>query len=98
LGQAAADLCRGQPEPVAGREIAMIAGCKALGLGRLIGRPAGAGDGTVELSEADGAGLAGRLVLPLSHTGMLYSREVAQQVGRFLQDGRFLALAATRGQ
>ena len=97
LGQAAADLCRGQPDPLEGREIAMIAGCRALGLGRLLGRPAGAGDGTVELSEADGAGLAGRLVLPVSHTGMLYSREVAQQVGGFLRDGRFPTFAATRG-
>ena len=98
LGQAASDLCRGQPRPAQGREIAMIAGCRALGLGRLFGCSGVASDGTVELTEADAPGLGERLVLPVSHTGMLYSREVARQVGSFLQDGRFSLPAATRGK
>ena len=96
FGQVSADLCRGQPLTASDREIGMIAGCRAVGLGRLLGSPGALGDGTVELREADAPGLTGRLVLPVSHTGMLYSRRVAQEVGGFLRKGCFSAPAPTR--
>jgi len=35
------------------------------------------------------AGARDHLVLPVSHTGMLFSVEVAHQVGQFLAQGRF---------
>jgi len=96
FGQVSADLCHGRPLIESDREIGMIAGCRAIGLGRLLGSPGATGDGTVELREADAPGLTGRLVLPVSHTGMLYSRRVAQEVGGFLQHGRFSASVASR--
>jgi len=91
LGQVAADLSRGLhrwPEDAA---IGMIAGSVALGLGRLVGWPEGGGDGTVGLDEADAPDLTGRVVLPVSHTGMLFSSQVARQVSGFLQNGHFPA-------
>lgn len=75
------------------REIGMIAGTAGLGLGRLAGARLGPSDGTVGIDEADAAGLADRLLLPVSHTGMLFSRRVAEAASRFLLRGRFEAPA-----
>jgi pimeloyl-ACP methyl ester carboxylesterase len=98
LGALATDLCQAQPRWAEGREIGMIAGCKAFGLGRLLGRPGAGSDGTVALSEADAPGLSARVVLPVSHTGMLFSGQVGQQVLGFLQNGRFSAVGVARGE
>lgn len=93
LGELATGLCQAQPLLwAAGREIGMIAGSRALGLGRLLGKPGAVSDGTVALDEADAPELSGRVVLPVSHTGMLFSGQVAQQVLAFLRNGRFSAL------
>ena len=89
FGQVAVDLCRGQTQFAPGREIGMIAGSRGIGLGRLFGQSARDSDGTVALSETDDPGLSGRLVLPVSHTGMLFSAEVARAVCIFLANGRF---------
>jgi len=51
-------------------------------------------DGTVSVSETRIPGLADHLVLPHSHVGMLFARDVAAQVAHFLRNGRF---AATTG-
>jgi hypothetical protein len=48
-------------------------------------------DGTVAVSETRIPGLADHLVLPHSHIGMLYARDVAAQVAHFLSHGRFAA-------
>jgi pimeloyl-ACP methyl ester carboxylesterase len=97
LGQAAAALYQGTPHWAPGREIGMIAGCTPLGLGRLLGDVSADSDGTVALSEADAAGLSDRVVLPVSHTGMLTSGQVARETDAFLQNGRFTAKQVTRG-
>jgi len=89
FGQAADELTRGFPVGATGREIGMIAGRRAIGMGRLLGLPATAGDGTVTLDEANDPGLSDRIVLPVSHTGMLFSRAVADGVDNFLQSGHF---------
>ena len=34
-------------------------------------------------------GIKDHVVLPVSHTGMVFSTLVAQQAARFLRDGRF---------
>ena len=87
--EAAEDLSRGQPQLPANRRIGLIAGSRSWGLGRLLGQPANGSDGTVALSETESPGLADRLVLPVSHTGMLFSAEVARQTVFFLQSGHF---------
>jgi hypothetical protein len=46
-------------------------------------------DGTVLVEETDLPGATAQLRLPVSHTGLLFSAEVARQVAAFLRNGRF---------
>ena len=68
----------------------MIAGTRGVGLGRLVApdlpQP---NDGAVAVSETQLAAARDRLELPVSHTGMLFSRQVSRQVRAFLRYGRF---------
>lgn len=72
------------------REIGVIAGTVPLGFGRLVASFAEENDGTVGVSETRLADAKDHLVLPVSHKGMLVSRDVADQAGAFLQRGEFL--------
>jgi hypothetical protein len=72
-----------------GWQTGMIAGSRSFGLGLLVGGTAGAGDGTVAVRETRAEGLRNHLVLPVTHTGMLFSRAVARQVSGFLRSGSF---------
>ncbi len=89
LGQMQRTLEQGYAKLPAQRDIGMIAGSRPIGLGMLTGGPGGSGDGTVGLHETRVQGLAGHLVLPVTHSGMLYSAEVARQAGVFLDSGHF---------
>jgi len=89
LGQARGDLFSGYAHLPGGREIAMIAGSRALGLGRLVGGTEGPGDGTVAVEETRVPGLAAHRTLPVSHTSMLFSAQVARMTVNFLQSGHF---------
>ena len=71
------------------RELGVIAGEFGIGLGRLVGTLGGPSDGTVLLEETAIEGAADRLVLRVSHTGMLFSAAVAHAAGAFLRTGRF---------
>ena len=71
------------------RDLGVIAGDLGFGLGRLVGTLGGASDGTVLVEETQVEGAADRVVLRVSHTGMLFSAVVAQQTGAFLRTGRF---------
>ena len=81
---------REHPERYPGREIGIIAGSRGLGLGRLLirGMPA-PGDGVVAVAETMLDGATDSIVLPVSHSGMLFSRAIARQTAAFLRDGRF---------
>ena len=46
-------------------------------------------DGTILIEETDFEGASDRVVLRVSHTGMLFSAGVARQAGAFLRTGRF---------
>ena len=72
------------------REIGIIAGTVPLGFGRLVANFAEDNDGTVGVSETRLTGARDHLVLPVSHKGMLVSRDVADQAGSFLKRGEFL--------
>lgn len=72
------------------RQIGIIAGTVPLGFGRLVANFAEDNDGTVGVSETRLAGATDHLVLPVSHKGMLVSRDVADQAGSFLKRGEFL--------
>jgi pimeloyl-ACP methyl ester carboxylesterase len=72
-----------------GRDLGIIAGRAPFGVGRLVRRFEGANDGTILVAETRLEGARDNLVLPVTHTGLLWSREVARQGASFLRDGRF---------
>jgi pimeloyl-ACP methyl ester carboxylesterase len=69
--------------------LGVIAGSRPWGLGRMLMRLPGTNDGVVRLEETDVAGMRDRVVLPLSHSGMLVSARVASEVAAFLEHGAF---------
>ena len=71
------------------RELGVIAGDLALGFGRLMGPLHAPSDGTVMVEETRIAGTADHVTLNVSHSGMLFSAEVARQTAAFLRNGRF---------
>jgi pimeloyl-ACP methyl ester carboxylesterase len=73
----------------AGHEVGMIAGNRPVGMGRLFADLGGPSDGTIAVSETRMAGLADHVILPVTHTGMLFSAEVANATSRFLRHGCF---------
>ncbi len=72
------------------REIGVIAGNVPLGLGRLFARFDEPNDGTVAVSETRLDGARDHLVMPVSHKGLLVSRDVADQAAAFLKRAEFL--------
>jgi hypothetical protein len=89
LGEIRPALETGYSHLPADRETGMIAGSLGVGLGLLTGGMAGPGDGTVSLDETNVPGFKDRLVLPVSHTGLLFSGTAARQAANFLGTGRF---------
>ncbi len=89
LGKIQDALLEGFPLVPGDREAGMIAGSRSMGLGWLVGGTEGPGDGTVAVAETIADGLDDHCVLPATHTGMLYSARVAEQVSQFLETGRF---------
>lgn len=87
---ALAELAR-ERDPVAptSREVGIIAGSLPVGIGRVFSDLPLPNDGTVCVDETDLPGATARLVLDVSHTGMILSAPVADSVTRFLRDGRF---------
>jgi pimeloyl-ACP methyl ester carboxylesterase len=71
------------------RDLGVIAGDLGFGFGRLVGTLGGPSDGTILVEETELEGTADRLVLRVSHTGMLFSAAVARAAGAFLRTGRF---------
>ncbi|MEM8816938.1 MAG: alpha/beta fold hydrolase [Pseudomonadota bacterium] len=72
------------------REVGIIAGNVPLGVGRIVTNFGGPSDGTVAVSETRLAGARDHLIMPVSHRGMVLSRQVADQAWSFLHRGRFL--------
>ncbi len=70
-------------------EIGMIAGARAMGLGRLFGRFEGESDGTVAVAETRLPGLAAHTIVHSSHSGLIVSGQAAELSARFLASGRF---------
>ncbi len=89
LGEARTTLEAGYSRLPRDRETGLIAGSMGLGLGFFMGGTGGPGDGTVSLDEASIPGLQDRMVLQVSHSGLLYSGKVARHAANFLETGRF---------
>ena len=71
------------------RDTGVIAGTRPMGLGRWIAGFDEPNDGTVAVAETELDGARDRLVLPVSHLGMLMSPRVAAACGHFFREGRF---------
>jgi len=73
------------------REIGVIAGSRAVGMGRFFGQLEGPNDGTVAVWETRLPGLSGHVVVPASHSGLTFSSQVADLTAAYLKTGRFPA-------
>ena len=89
LGRSVDDLASGHPHWFSWRDLGIIAGTLPIGAGILLGGLKGANDGTVAVDEAVLHGATDFITLPVSHTGLLYSEQVAVQVVTFLRAGKF---------
>lgn len=73
-------LCHGIIQIPKGLQVSVIAGIEPHGLGRLMYRFTEPNDGTVGLSETQLPGLAQHVQVKVSHSGQLFSREVAGKI------------------
>ena len=89
LGAARTTLEAGYSRLPKDRETGLIAGSIGVGLGFFMGGTDGPGDGTISLREASIPGLQDRMVLPVSHSCLLYSGKVARHAANFLETVRF---------
>jgi pimeloyl-ACP methyl ester carboxylesterase len=74
------------PEDVA---VGVIAGIKAVGLGRLVTRLPAPNDGTVTLSETQVAGATAQTRVNLTHTGLILAPSVADLAASFFRTDAF---------
>jgi hypothetical protein len=83
-------LGRAPPALVAGCEVGVMAGTGGVGMGLIVARGLPKpNDGVVSLHETELPGMRDRIVLPLSHSGMLLSARAAGQACAFLARGSF---------
>ena len=72
------------------RDLGVIAGSLSVGLGKLVGARGAPNDGTIFVDETRLPGISQHLVMPVSHTGLPFSKSVARQTGAFLRSGKFM--------
>jgi pimeloyl-ACP methyl ester carboxylesterase len=90
LGRGAAEGLLGDAPAWRGRrELGVVAGDRSFGAGRLLARLPQPNDGTVAVEETEVEGATARLTLPVTHTGLLVSRDVAGATAEFLRTGAF---------
>ena len=73
----------------AAREVGSIAGTQPVGVGRLLTDFDEPNDGTVAESETRLPGMRDHISLHVTHSAMVFSNDVADQVAAFLLNGRF---------
>ncbi len=78
-----------------GVTVGVIAGSLPIGLGRLVGRLQQPHDGVVTVTEAQVKNATDHVVLPVTHTALIFSTGVAQQVCHFLRNARFVHRTST---
>ena len=90
FGKARENLLQGYEHTPATHETGMIRGTRALGLGRLAGKMSETNDGSVTISETALEGLKDTVERDVSHSEMLVSADVVEQVDQFIKSGQFL--------
>ncbi|MDH5633223.1 MAG: alpha/beta hydrolase [Gammaproteobacteria bacterium] len=89
-------LDEGQSWSMISRDLGVIAGSRAFGMGSLAGGLSGPGDGTVLIKETRCRDMTDHIVLPLTHSALVAAPSVARQVVHFLEYGKFYV--STAGQ
>ena len=82
-------LVGGAPAWTGSHPLGSIAGTRGIGMGRLVPGLPKPNDGTVAVAETECPHMLDHLRLPVTHTSMLFSREVADQATNFLARGSF---------
>jgi pimeloyl-ACP methyl ester carboxylesterase len=89
LGQSAALLREGFPDWAGATQVGVVAGNVPHGLGAYFAGFADTHDGTVAVDETRLPGVTDHVVIPASHSGLLFSKEAADRAIAFLGTGRF---------
>lgn len=89
LGRSRDLLCSGRQPWTRPRQVGVIAGTRERGLGTWFGNFADAHDGTVSVAETRLDGIVDHYSLPVSHSGLVFSRGVATLAVGFLRNGSF---------
>lgn len=71
------------------REVGVIAGSVALGMGAVVGKLEAPHDGVVSVNETRLPGVTDHIVLPVNHVGLVFSNKVVDQTAHFLRFGKF---------
>jgi len=77
------------------RDVGIIAGSLSIGIGRLFAHFQEPSDGTLLVSETKLDGAKDHIVMPVSHTGIVFSAEATTQIAKFLKEGKFEKGATT---
>lgn len=85
-------LLGGIPDSYSERQVGMLAGTRGFGVGYILasGRLRKPHDGVVSVSETRSSLVNDHHTVPTSHTGMLFSANVARQICHYLQHGCFI--------
>jgi pimeloyl-ACP methyl ester carboxylesterase len=89
LGRSLRGLVDGVSPWSGAQALGVIAGTRGIGLGLLFGGLSGVNDGVVSLAETHLDGADDFVTVAASHTGLIFSAEVAGKVCSFLRSGRF---------
>lgn len=71
------------------RDVGVIAGTRAFGMGRIVTKFDGENDGTVAVAETRLPAARDHLCVDVNHTALVTSRVVAEQTANFLHHGHF---------
>jgi pimeloyl-ACP methyl ester carboxylesterase len=71
-------------------DVGTVAGTVSIGIGKLVSSMEGPNDGVIRVAETRLTGAKDHIEMNVSHSGMLVSADVADQVAAFLKRGEFL--------
>lgn len=97
LSRAGDYLARGIGQGGSKVPVTMIAGERAIGVGRVLGALEGPNDGTVAVGETRWSGLREHIRVPCGHQGLLTSKRVAAHTVSFLLTGSALGAGRIQG-